>query len=167
VVGAVGESDLELLTTTQYLNHQLGLARAYFMAFNPVRDTPFENVPAESPVREQRLYQASYLLRDYGFDVEELPFDQHGLLPGDRDPKTAWAQSHLTEKPLEINLAEPEQLLRIPGIGPKGVKAILQARKKGRLRGMEDLRQIGINPNRSAPFILLDGQQPAQQLALF
>ena len=166
VVGAVGESDLELLTTTQTLNRQLGLARAYFMAFNPVRDTPFENVPAESPLRELRLYQASFLLRDYGFDVEELPFNQKGLLPDDRDPKTAWAQSHLTEEPLEINLVGPEQLLRIPGIGPKGVKAILNARKKTKLRGLEDLRQIGINPNRSAPFILLDGQRPAKQLAL-
>jgi predicted DNA-binding helix-hairpin-helix protein len=166
VVGAAGESDLELLSTTAYLHRHLHLARAYFSAFNPVPNTPLENLPAESPEREHRLYEASFLLRDYGFDLEELPFDGDGGLPRKVDPKLAWAQSHLTEKPLEINQADPQQLLRVPGIGLKGVNSILRARQQGRLRALEDLRRIGINPTRSAPFILLDGQRPARQLSL-
>ena len=79
VVGAVGENDLEILSTTAYLTKQLRLARAYFSAFNPVKDTPLENHAPENPWREHRLYQSSFLLRDYGFDLEDLPFLQNGL----------------------------------------------------------------------------------------
>ncbi|MCA9978947.1 MAG: radical SAM protein, partial [Anaerolineales bacterium] len=93
VVGAVGESDLELLSTSEYLYKRLNLARTYFMAFNPVSDTPLENAPAENPLRQNRLYQASFLFRDYGFDLEEMPFTEAGNLPLDTDPKLAWAQA--------------------------------------------------------------------------
>ncbi len=167
VVGAVGESDLELLSTSAYLYQQLRLARAYYMSFHPVSDTPFENLPAELPEHEQRLYQASFLLRDYGFELEELPFNSAGSLPRKVDPKLAWAQSNLVETPVEINQADPRQLLRVPGIGPKGAQSILKARKTNRLHDLADLHRIGINCSRSAPFILLDGQRPARQLSLF
>lgn len=167
VVGAVGESDLELLSTTAYLHRNLHLARAYFSAFNPVRDTPLENLPATSPLRQHRLYQASFLLRDYGFDLEELPFEATGDLPTRTDPKTAWAQQHLAHQPVEINRASRQQLLRIPGIGPKSADAILAARRRGKLSTSEDLHNIGINPGRALPFILLDGKQPDRQLAFW
>jgi predicted DNA-binding helix-hairpin-helix protein len=167
VVGAVGESDLELLSTTEYLFHRLHLRRTYFSSFSPVTDTPLENVPAENPWREHRLYQSSFLLRDYRFDMEELPFDAHGRLPLDRDPKEAWAQTHLREQPVEINRADREQLLRVPGIGPKGAARILTARRQGRLRELQDLRKIGVITGRMAPYVLLDGARPAQQLRLF
>ncbi|MCJ7512646.1 MAG: hypothetical protein MUO23_06705, partial [Anaerolineales bacterium] len=91
VVGAAGESDLEILSTVQHAYQQLGLARAFFQSFNPVPDTPLENAPPESPLRQNRLYEASYLLRDYGFDLEDLPFAGEGNLPLDTDPKTAYA----------------------------------------------------------------------------
>ena len=120
VVGGADESDLELLTTTAWLNKNVRLKRAYFSAFNPIADTPLENKTATDPMREHRLYQASFLLRDYGFDPEELPFVNDGFLPLRTDPKLAWAQINLIERPLEINRAEKSQLLRIPGIGPKG-----------------------------------------------
>jgi predicted DNA-binding helix-hairpin-helix protein len=167
VVGAAGESDLELLSTTAYLNKNLHLGRAYYSAFNPVRDTPFENLPPTHPRRELHLYQASFLLRDYGFDLEDLPFKDDGLLPMDKDPKTAWAEANLKDIPVEINRASPQQLLRIPGIGPKGTRAILTARKKGRLTDLEDLRKIGVNPARAVQFILLEGKRPNYQLAMF
>jgi predicted DNA-binding helix-hairpin-helix protein len=167
VVGAVGESDLELLSTTAYLYKNLRLARAYFMSFHPVPDTPFENRPAESPDREFHLYQASFLLRDYGFELEELPFNGEGDLPRTIDPKLAWAQSNLVDDPVEINKAEKQQLLKVPGIGPKGAQSILKARRNGRLQELEDLNRIGINCSRSAPFILLDGRRPARQLTFF
>jgi predicted DNA-binding helix-hairpin-helix protein len=167
VAGGSDESDLELLTTTDWLMKNVGLKRAYFSAFSPVRDTPMENKPAVDPLREHRLYQASFLLRDYGFDLEEMPFTQDGNLPLPTDPKLAWAQQNLKEKPLEINKAERRELLRIPGIGPRGADAILQARRAGKLRDVTSLRKLGIIVPRVAPFVLLDGRRADTQLGLF
>jgi len=167
VVGAADESDLELLNTTTYLYRELGLARAYFSRFSPVDDTPLENKPATSMLREQRLYQASFLLRDYGFDVEEMPFDATGNLSLDQDPKLVWAHRYLEQAPVELNIAEREMLLRIPGVGPKGADRILRARRQGKLRDLSQLRKLGIATQRVSPFILLDGQRPARQLSLW
>jgi predicted DNA-binding helix-hairpin-helix protein len=170
VVGGVGDSDLELLSTTEYLHRHLRLGRAYFSAFHPVSNTPLENVPSASPLREHRLYQSSFLLRDYGFSVEELPFKGEGCLPLNIDPKTAWAREHLVNQPVEINRADRHDLLRIPGIGPRSADAILSARGKGdlvRFHSLADLRQIGVNPTRAAPYILIDGKQPSHQMRLF
>ncbi len=166
VVGAVGENDLEILSTTAYLTKQLRLARAYFSAFNPVPDTPLENHAPENPWREHRLYQSSFLLRDYGFDLEDMPFTQAGFLPLDIDPKVAWARQNLHD-PIEINQADRRELLRVPGIGPKGVEAILVARRKGTLRDLKDLKPLGILVGRAAPFVLLNGKRPAWQLSLW
>lgn len=166
VVGAVGENDLELLHTTDYLYRKLHLRRAYFSPFNPIPDTPLENQPAESVKREHRLYEASFLLRDYGFGLEELPFEGDGNLPLNTDPKLAWAQTNLAETPIEINRASRSQLLRVPGIGLKGVEAILSGRRQNNIRSLVELRKIGVNPTRAAPFILLDGKRPAYQLSL-
>jgi predicted DNA-binding helix-hairpin-helix protein len=163
VVGAVGDSDLELLTTSGYLLRQLHLSRTYYMAFNPVPDTPLENTAPENPWRQHRLYQASFLLRDYGFDLEEMPFTQDGNLPLDADPKLAWAQVNLAEAPVELNRAEPDSLLRVPGIGPKGVKSIVAARRYNKLRELNDLKAIGVSPTRPAPYVLLDGKRPPYQ----
>jgi predicted DNA-binding helix-hairpin-helix protein len=115
--------------------------------------------------RENRLYQASFLIRDYGFSMEELPFNQNGNLPQDLDPKLSWAKLHLAEDPIEINNACKEELLRIPGIGPKGASTLLFERRKNRLTSIEELRKIGINPKRAVPFILIDGHRPGQQLS--
>lgn len=167
VVGAAGESDLEILSTTEHLYRQLGLRRTYFSAFSPVRDTPLENLPSTSPVREHRLYQSSFLLRDYGFSLEELPFDPSGDLPAGLDPKSAWAQLNLKEHPVEVNRAGRQELLRVPGFGQKGVNAILAARRQAPLKELADLRRIGVLPSRAVPFILLNGKRPAYQPALF
>ena len=166
VVGGAGESDLEILATTAHLTRKLNLKRAYFSAFNPISDTPLENVAPENPWREHRLYQASFLLRDYGFDLEDLPFRADGHLPVDLDPKVGWATENLSESPVEVNRAEWRALLRVPGIGPKGAAAIMQARRRGTLRALQDLRALGVLANRAAPFILLDGKRPAYQARL-
>ncbi len=165
VVGAVGESDLELLTTTSYLYSQLKLRRSYFSPFDPIPDTPLENLPPENVRRTNRLYEASFLLRDYGFDLEELPFEQGGNLPIHTDPKLAWARTHLREQPVEVNFASRHELLRIPGIGLKGVDLILNARRQNHFKDLEDLNKIGINARRAAPFILLEGHRPAFQIS--
>jgi len=167
VVGAVGDSDLELLQTTEQLHNQVHLRRAYFSAFNPIPDTPLENQPATNPLRQHRLYQASYLLRDYGFSLEDMPFetgDQN--LPLDVDPKLAWAKTHLYE-PLEINRADRTELLRIPGIGPITAERILKLRREGKLHDASSLTKLGIVVKRAAPYILLDGHRPAHQMSLF
>ncbi len=167
VVGATGETDLALLKTTAYLQQRVGLRRAYFSAFRPVPNTPLENLPPESPLRQHRLYQASFLLRDYGFDVEELPFEPTGQLPRELDPKMAWAASHLSDAPVELNRAGRRELLRVPGIGPKGAETILAARRGGKLRELRDLQQLGLETRRLAGFVLLDGIRPNHQLRLF
>jgi predicted DNA-binding helix-hairpin-helix protein len=166
VAGGAGESDLELLTATSYLYRNLHLKRAYFSRFNPVPDTPLENQPPVPPIREHRLYQASFLLRDYDFDLEELPFENDGSLPSQTDPKQAWAQRNLAGRPVEINRAERHELLRVPGIGPKGVDAILKARRQSRLRDLSALRALGVVIKHAAPFLLLDGKQATYQPAL-
>jgi len=166
VVGGAGESDVEILNTTAELT-KLGLQRAYFSAFSPVRDTPMEHLPAENPWREHRLYQASFLLRDYAFEFEDLPFNQNGHLPLDTDPKLAWAHLNLQQRPIELNTADRRELLHVPGIGPKGADAILVARKSRQLRELKQLQTLGVLIGRAAPFILLGGKQPATQLPLF
>lgn len=167
VAGGSDESDLELLTTTDWLMKNVRLKRAYYSAFHPIRDTPMENKPAVDPLREHRLYQASYLLRDYGFDLEEMPFAPDGNLPLLTDPKLAWAEQNLREQPLEINQAQRHELLRIPGIGPKSVDEILRARRTRKFRDLTALRKMGIIVARAAPFLLLDGRRPETQLAMF
>ena len=167
VVGAVDETDVELLTTTEFLHRRAGLARAYFSSFSPVTDTPLEGQPASPPLREHRLYQSSFLLRDYGFDLEDLPFGVTGNLPLDTDPKLAWAQNHLASAPVELNRASRRDLLRVPGIGPVGATRILRERRRGHLCDLSDLRSLGIAAGRAAPYILLGGRRPPQQLRLW
>jgi predicted DNA-binding helix-hairpin-helix protein len=168
VVGAVGDTDLELLSLSDRLYNQLGLARAYYSGFSPVAGTPLENVAPTSDIREHRLYQASFLLRDYTWDVEDLPFLDSGNLRTDVDPKMAYAQTHLTQSPIDIMHADKLQLLRLPGIGLKGVEAILKARNERKLQDFGQLGRLGIRtPQQLAPFILFDGKRPLQQKPLF
>ncbi len=168
VVGAVGDTDLELLSLSNRLYRQYGLTRAYYSGFSPVIQTPFENLPATDPLREFRLYQASFLLRDYGWKVEDLPFLIDGNMELALDPKRAWAERYLREAPIEIMTADRQHLLRIPGIGPVGADAILKARRQGKLTDLSHLRQLNIHtPEQAAPYMLLDGHSPATQLVLF
>ncbi len=165
VVGAVGESDLELIATSEQMFRRAHLRRVYYSRFTPQRDTPLENHPAENPWRQHRLYQSSYLLRDYGYSLEELPFDQDGKLPLDTDPKTAWADVHLRQQPVELNRADWESILRVPGIGKVGVTRIMQARRVRALTSLHQLKALGINAKRAAPFVLLNGKRPEYQLS--
>ncbi len=168
VVGAADETDLELLSTTATLQNELHLGRAYFSAFNPVDDTPFEEMPPTPPLRQHRLYQASFLLRDYGFDLEELPFETaSGNLPLTVDPKLAWARQNLTGSPIELNRADRNELLRLPGIGPRKAEAILTARRKGLFYSEAILSSLGIDLPRLSPYILIDGKQPNRQLSFW
>jgi predicted DNA-binding helix-hairpin-helix protein len=166
VVGPAGESDLDLLSLTARLTRHLGLSRVYFEAFGPHPGTPLESHAPEDPLRAHRLYQASYLLRDYGFDLEELAFDAEGGLPRYVDPKLAYAQAALAEAPIEINRAPREMLLRVPGIGPHTADALLSIRRQQPMHSLEQLHRLGVIAERAAPYITIDGRAPRHQLSL-
>ncbi|MFZ1753444.1 MAG: radical SAM protein [Caldilineaceae bacterium] len=167
VVGAVGDTDLELLVLSEKLYRQAKISRAYYSAFHPISDTPFSDRMPVVPKREHRLYQASFLLRDYGWGVEDLGFGADQNLRLDVDPKQAWADIHLRDAPIEINRADRLTLLRIPGIGPVSADRILAARGRGALSALFHLGQIGVpSPQKTAPYILLNGQRPEHQMAL-
>jgi predicted DNA-binding helix-hairpin-helix protein len=166
VVGPAGEADRELLVTADQLYRQANLARAYYSAFNPVPGTPFADKAKTDSLRQHRLYQADWLLRFYGFQVHEIPFDGQGNLPLVEDPKLAWAKRHLSDRPLEINRASRAELLRIPGVGPASAEAILKARQTHLIDSLKHLQRLGVQTGRAAPYILLNGRQPSYQLPL-
>ena len=167
VLGGAGESDQELLQVTQSLYRQLKLQRAYYSPFTPHKDTPLEDQMPTSYKREQRLYQASFLLRDYHYSAADFSFDLDGNLPLECDPKSTWAEQHLLHHPLEINKAPMEELLRIPGIGPLSAKKIIQARRAQPIKELSLLSHMGIQVKRANKYILLNGRKPANQPSLW
>jgi predicted DNA-binding helix-hairpin-helix protein len=167
VVGAAGEPDQEILSTTARLYDELDLRRAYFSAFQPVRGTPLDGQEPTPAWREHRLYQADWLLRFYGFGFEDLVFDGTGNLPRRADPKMLYARAHPELFPVEVNRASREELLRVPGLGPRSVGRILSWRRQGVLRELGDLRKAGAVADRAASFVLLEGRRPPHQLPLW
>jgi predicted DNA-binding helix-hairpin-helix protein len=105
-------------------------------------------------------------LRDYGFSLRELPFDNNGNLSLSSDPKLIWAEINLSANPVEVNTASYHELLRLPGFGPKSTSAIMNARRQGTILDLEDLKKIGVNPTKAAPFLLLNGSRIPQQIRL-
>jgi predicted DNA-binding helix-hairpin-helix protein len=164
VIGPSGENDVEILKASDYLIQNFHLARIYYMTFSPVLNTPLENFPAENPIRGHRLYQASFLLRDYGFTFEDFTFDHKGRLDLKCDPKKIWAENNLKGSPVEINRASREELLRIPGIGPKKVELIARYRKQKKIQSEDDLKMLGISIESVAQYILMNGKTPIHQL---
>ncbi len=167
VVGAAGEPDQEILSTTARLYDELDLRRAYFSAFQPVRGTPLDGLEPTPAWREHRLYQADWLLRFYGFTFDDLVFDGTGNLPRQADPKMLYARAHPELFPVEVNRASREELLRVPGLGPRSVGRILSWRREGVLRELGDLRKAGAVADRAASFVLLEGRRPPHQLPLW
>ena len=143
------------------------LGRIYYRAFNPLPDTPFENYAPTPPIREHRLYQAFYLMRDYSFSYDELVYDDTKNLPTSIDPKTLWARKYLKENPVEINQASRRSLLRIPGIGPKSISKIVATRNIHKINDISELYKLGINTRRAAPYLLINGKKCNHQPELF
>jgi predicted DNA-binding helix-hairpin-helix protein len=160
VVGAAGESDRDLLQTTARLYREIKLRRAYFSAFSPIPDTPLDGVPPAPLLRQHRLYQADWLLRFYGFSVDELAFDEQSHLPLAADPKLAWALRHPEFFPLELSTAPAEMLLRVPGIGLLSAKRIVETRRTTALTDLKHLTRLGVAARRAAPFLLIGGRAP-------
>jgi putative DNA modification/repair radical SAM protein len=163
IIGASDESDQEIIAISAWLYQKINLRRVYYSAFIPVNQT--SNLPVKVPVslkRENRLYQADWLMRRYGFAFQELPFDKAGNLPLDFDPKMAWALANFDKFPIEINKASYRILLRIPGIGEISAKRIIKLRKDFHISNLEELKNIGVVLKRAINFILINGKYRGQ-----
>ena len=161
VVGAAGDSDREVLRTSQWLYDDLQMRRVYYSAYHPVCGEVL--APPVPKLREHRLYQADWLLRFYGFRHEELPFQEDGSLPQEVDPKMAWAMRHPELFPVEVNRADVAALLRVPGIGPRSARRIVALRRQQPFRDLAHLRAVGVAVSRALPFLLLDGRYLADR----
>jgi predicted DNA-binding helix-hairpin-helix protein len=159
VVGATPDTDRSLLGTITQLRAGGGVHHPHFSAFRPISNTPMEGAPAAPALREHRLYQAAYLLGDYGFTPEEVVFEANGNLPLAQDPKTAWALAHPESFPAEVRTASYEELVRVPGIGPLAARRIVAQRSNQVFRGLSDLRALGVVTTRAAGFLLLGGRR--------
>src|SRR3989339_1685181 len=170
VVGAAGETDSELIKTTNWLYKNKSLKRAYFSAFVPSPN------PTPMPLlREHRLYQADWLMRLYNFTLSEIVLDKSGNLFLDLDPKLAYALKHPEKFPIEINKASYDDLLKIPGLGITSAKRIYRLRKEYRLTDASELKNLGVTTKRALPFLTINGKLQssgrkfitARQLELF
>jgi predicted DNA-binding helix-hairpin-helix protein len=159
VVGATPDSDRTLIDRVTDLYARGGIHHAQFAAFRPIRDTPLEGMRAAPALREQRLYQADYLLRQYGYASDELVYDASGNLPLSAEPKVAWALSHPERFPIDVKTASPADLIRVPGIGPATARRIVAERGTAILRGLADLRRLGVVTARAAGFLTLGGRR--------
>ncbi|HEY1193226.1 MULTISPECIES: putative DNA modification/repair radical SAM protein [Flavobacterium] len=154
VIGATQENDMEILGMANYFYDQMNMRRVYYSGYVPISyDNRLPQIGTPVPmIRENRLYQADWLLRFYGFNVNEIVgFDQPNL-DLDIDPKLGWALRNLHQFPVDVNTADLELILRIPGIGVTSAKKIVTARKFKRLQP-EDLQKLGIAYNRSKFFL--------------
>jgi predicted DNA-binding helix-hairpin-helix protein len=159
VVGATGDTDRAILGTVSRLSESGGIHHAHFSAFRPIEDTPLEGARATPALREHRLYQADHLLKDYGFQPEDVVFEPSGNLPLAVDPKTAWALANPDRFPIEVRTASPEELMRVPGIGPTSARRIASERRATVFRSLGDLRKLGVVTTRAAGFLTLAGRR--------
>jgi len=160
IVGATSDNDLRILNLTQGLYGRFGLKRVYYSAYVPVNNHSSLLPAIASPlpmVRENRLYQADWLLRFYGFRAEEILDQNHPNLDLNMDPKSSWALRNMHLFPMEINKADYEMLLRIPGIGVLSAKKIVAARRVKALT-FEGLSKIGVVLKRARHFITCQGK---------
>lgn len=165
IVGADGASDRQILATADTLYGNYQMRRVYFSAFSPIPDAS-RQLPLQPPPlqREHRLYQADWLLRFYGYQVEEITDDGgDGMLDLDIDPKMAWAIRHPERFPVDLNRAPKEMLLRVPGLGVRNVKRVLMARRHGRLR-VADVARLKAPMAKLLPFVQLVDHHPRAAL---
>jgi putative DNA modification/repair radical SAM protein len=165
IVGADGASDNQILSAADNLYGNYRMRRVYYSAFSPIPDAS-KALPLQAPplAREHRLYQADWLLRFYGYGVEEITdTTQGGMLDLDIDPKMAWAIRHPERFPVDLNIAPKELLLRVPGLGVRNVKRVLMARRHGRLR-VADVARLRAPMSKLLPFVQLADHHPRRAL---
>ena len=158
IVGASGESDLQILRLSSALYKKFSMKRVYFSAYIPLNtDSRLPQIAKPPMLRENRLYQADWLMRFYGFDAAELLDETNPNFDPDYDPKIIWAVRHPEVFPVEINSAPYQQLLRVPGLGIRCAQRIVSARRTGRL-DFEDLIHMKVSLKRAQYFITCKGK---------
>ena len=159
IVGATPDTDFHILRLTQGLYDRYRLKRVFYSAYVPVVEHALLPSKDTKPplLREHRLYQADWLLRFYGFRAEELLDEGHQDFDPRVDPKCSWALSHLDFFPVEVNTADYETLLRVPGVGVTSARRILTARRAGGLR-IENLPKLGVVMKRAQYFLTASGK---------
>ncbi len=157
IVGASPESDYRILLLSQGLYKKMNLKRVYYSAYVPVNHDNRLPVLAKPPLhREHRLYQADWLLRNYGFSADEILSEEHPFLDEHLDPKASWALRHPEFFPVDVNRAEYAALLRVPGIGMISAKRIIAARRYA-VMNPDGLKKIGVVMKRARFFITCSG----------
>lgn len=159
IVGATGETDLQIVSVAETLYQQFDLKRVFYSAFVDVNHNSLVPAAISGPplLREHRLYQADWLLRFYGFQASELLSEKHPNFNLLLDPKCDWAVTHLEQFPVEINRADYYTLLRVPGIGERSARRIVGARRT-RALDFPDLKKIGVVLKRALYFITCNGR---------
>lgn len=154
IIGATPETDLQVLHTANHFYKNFNLKRVYYSGYVPVlSDVRLPSLNTSVPmVRENRLYQADWLMRFYGFKVNEIVDGQNPLLDLDIDPKLSWGLRNLHVFPIDINKADLQLILRVPGIGLLSAQKIVSARQFGKLN-WDQLKKIGVSLNRAKYFI--------------
>ena len=154
VVGASPESDKDIMYTADAYYKNFNLRRVYYSGYIPIRDDADMPLMGSQPplLRENRLYQTDWLLRFYGFEIQEILNDVHPNLDTQVDPKLGWALRNPHFFPVDINTADYEMILRIPGVGVKSAKKIIQARRFGKIY-IYQLKKLGIAYNRAKFFM--------------
>ncbi len=164
IVGADAASDSDIIGKASGLYDRHRLRRVYYSAFSPIPDASAV-LPLKRPplIREHRLYQSDWLMRFYGYSATEVQqaTDPTGMLPLDIDPKLAWALNFRDQFPVDVNHAPKEALLRVPGLGVRGVGMVLRARRHKRLR-LEDVARITVSIEKLRPFIVTADWRPLQ-----
>ena len=162
IVGADGANDQQIVGRASLLYDRFRLRRVYYSAFSPIPDAS-SVLPLKRPplMREHRLYQSDWMMRFYGFKPAELAdaTGDDGMLPLDIDPKMAWALKHRETFPVDVNRASREQLLRVPGLGTRAVKRILETRRWRRL-ALEDVARLTVSIARIRPFLIASDWRP-------
>jgi putative DNA modification/repair radical SAM protein len=157
IVGASDESDSDILQRVDWLYNKMDIKRSYFSPFKSMKDTPLENRVEPNPKRTSRLYQADYLVKSYGFDIEELVFQEDGNMTLEMDPKYSAALSNMDMFPVEVNSASYKELLRVPGIGKISARRIIEYRKQNIcFKSLEELKNIGVITSRAETFVKLN-----------
>ena len=161
IVGATADSDRHILRLSQGLYRRYGLKRVFYSAYVPVVEHSLLPALDVKPplLREHRLYQADWLLRFYGFAAEELLSEEQPNFNPLVDPKCSWALGHPEYFPVEVNTADYETLLRVPGVGVTSARRIVTARRAGPLR-VEDLKKLGVVMKRAQYFLVCRGRRP-------
>lgn len=152
IVGASDETDREIIKISGYIYQKLDARRIYYSKFEPVPNTPLESKSPEDPWREYRLYQSSFLLRDYGFKSKEFIFGDNGRLNLKEDPKFTIAKEN--DLLVDVNDSSREELLKVPGVGPKTSEKILKRRP---FKNIPELKRAGVILKRASPFIEVSG----------